>query len=72
MVLHYKVEKEKYENHNDYERRKLFIKSINPSTKNELNETVVISLAMNNIYNLKCKYHTAFQIKVEKAIKNIL
>tara|TARA_B100000963_G_C22014124_1_gene404118 strand:+ start:189 stop:407 length:219 start_codon:yes stop_codon:yes gene_type:complete len=72
MVFQYKIEREKYENNHDYQRRILFIKKLKPTDKNNLKEYIIMSLIMNNIYNLKCKYPDILQNKVEKAVKNIL
>jgi hypothetical protein len=47
-------------------------KGLKPSNKDSLQDAILMSLIMNNIYNLKCKYPTILQNKVEKAIKNIL
>jgi hypothetical protein len=72
MVFQYNIETEKYESNHDYQRRVLFIKGLKPSNKDSLQDAILMSLIMNNIYNLKCKYPTILQNKVEKAIKNIL
>jgi len=72
MVFQYKVDREKYETENDYQRRVMFIKGLKPSNKSTLHDSIIMSLVMNNIYNLKCKYSDTLQNKVEKAIKNIL
>jgi len=72
MVFQYKVDREKYETDHDYQRRVMFIKGLKPSNKSTLHDSIIMSLVMNNIYNLKCKYSDTLQNKVEKAIKNIL
>jgi hypothetical protein len=72
MVFKYKVERTKYETSNDYERRRLFIKSMKPANDKSLDEYLIMSYIINNILNLHCKYPDIIQKKVEKYIKNFL